>query len=82
MDNANTLKNSQDGFDGKQLILSSSSKQDLNIRIVIKRDTSMTIWGVQYIWNMGNAAKDESNIAILGKGGIFSNYVYTLPTNP
>lgn len=82
MDNANTLKNSQNGFDGKQLILSSSSKQDLNIRIVIKRDTSMTIWGVQYIWNMSNAAKDESNIAILGKGGIFNNYVYTLPSNP
>lgn len=81
MDNANTLKNSQNGFDGKQLILSSSSKQDLNIRIVIKRDTSSTIWGVQYIWNMNNAVKDSSNIAILGKGGVFNNYVYKLETN-
>lgn len=81
MDNANTLKNSQNGFDGKQLILSSSSKQDLNVRIVIKRDTSSTIWGVEYIWNMNNAAKDNSNIAILGKGGIFNNYVYRRETN-
>lgn len=81
MDNANTLKNSQNGFDGKQLILSSSSKQDLNIRIVIRRDTSSTIWGVEYIWNMNNAAKDSSNIAILGKGGIFNNYVYRRETN-
>lgn len=81
MDNANTLKNSQNGFDGKQLILSSSSNQDLNVRIVIKRDTSSTIWGVEYIWNMNNAAKDGSNIAILGKGGIFNNYVYRRETN-
>lgn len=80
MDNANTLKNSQNGFDGKQLILSSSSKQDLNIRIVIKRDTSSTIWGVEYIWNVNNAVKDSSNIAILGKGGIFNNYVYRRET--
>lgn len=81
MDNANELKNSQNGFEGKQLILSSSSKQDLNIRIVIKRDTSKTIWGVQYIWNMSNAVKDDSNIAVLGKGGVFNNYVYTLESN-
>ena len=30
---------------------------------------------------MNNAAKDSSNIAILGKGGIFNNYVYRRETN-
>lgn len=75
-DSYSILGNSQNGFDGKQLIISSSDKQKLNIRIVLKRSTSSEIWGVQYIWNHSTANADENGRIQTTDGGYFYNYVY------
>lgn len=76
MDSCSTLNDSQNGFSGKQLILSSSDRQELHIRIVLKRATSSDIWGVQYIWNLYNANTDEDGNILNNNGGYFYNYVY------
>ncbi|MGN0497937.1 MAG: hypothetical protein ACI4F6_02535, partial [Acutalibacteraceae bacterium] len=76
MDYCTKLKNSQNGFSGKQLVLSSSDDQQLHLRIVLKRDTASTVWGVQYIWNFFNANVDTSGRILNIGGGDFYNYVY------
>lgn len=75
-DSHTVLKDSQNGFDGKQLILSDSNDQELNIRIVLKRDTSYDVWGVQHIWTFENSNKDSNGRFINEDGGYFYNYVY------
>lgn len=76
MDSCSTLKNSQNGFDGKQLILSSSDAQSLHIRIVLKRASSSDLWGVQHIWNYYNANANPNGEILNDGGGYFYNYVY------
>lgn len=76
MDSCSTLKNSQNGFDGKQLILSSSDAQSLHIRIVLKRASSSDLWGVQHIWNYYNANANQNGEILNDGGGYFYNYVY------
>lgn len=76
MDYCTKLKNSQNGFSGKQLVLSSSDDQQLHLRIVLKRDTASTVWGVQYIWNFFNENVDTSGRILNIGGGDFYNYVY------
>lgn len=79
-DGAQVLSDSHNGFDGKQLIFSSSDDQNLNIRIVLKRDMSKSIWGVQYIWDFSNASCDENGHVNIVGGGYFNNYVYNVTT--
>lgn len=79
-DGAQVLADSHNGFDGKQLILSSSDEQNLDIRIILKRDTSNSIWGVQYIWNFSNASYDKNGYVNSTGGGYFNNYVYNITT--
>lgn len=76
MDKYQTLRPSENGFNGKQLIISSSTDQTLNIRIVLRRETLNTIWGVQYIWTLPTAATDENGYVKTEGGGIFNNYIY------
>lgn len=76
MDYCTELKDSQNGFSGKQLILSNSDDQQLHLRIVLKRAKSSTIWGVQHIWNYFNTNADSNGKILNNNGGYFYNYVY------
>lgn len=80
-DSYQTLKNSINGFDGKRLVLSSPDSQNLNIRIILKRDVSDTVWGVQYIWNPYIANLNESNYTQIQGGGVFNNHVYSITSD-
>ena len=75
-DSYTLLTDSKNGYSGKELILNNSDDQTLNLRIVIKRAQKSEIWGVQYLWDYGNAVADESGKILSGVGGKFYNYVY------
>ncbi|MBQ8133838.1 MAG: hypothetical protein IJ192_05480 [Clostridia bacterium] len=75
-DSYTILNDSKNGYSGKELILNNSADQTLNLRIVIKRASTSQIWGVQYLWDYGNAVADEAGKILSGQGGKFYNYVY------
>lgn len=78
MDSYQSLWDSGNGFDGKQLLISSTTDQTITMRIVLKRDTSMSVWGVQYFWNYPTARTDENGYIETTGGGKFNNYVYNV----
>ncbi|MBQ3664570.1 MAG: hypothetical protein II919_00510 [Lachnospiraceae bacterium] len=77
-DGYQVLKDSNNGFSGKRLVLASPDDQLINVRIVLKRSGG-DVWGVNYIWNPDSTEYTEQDgkkyVKTYG-GGVFDNYVY------
>ncbi len=50
-DNSQNLAASTNGYDGKRLVITSPDPQNIYLRIILRRNTESTTWGVQYISN-------------------------------
>ncbi len=62
-------------YDGKSLTISIYNTKSIDLRIIITRNESDELWGVQHIWNFYNANIVDGFIQDTD-GGYFYNYVY------
>ncbi len=75
MDGYQILKPSVNQYSGKRLLLPMPDPQNIIIRVLLRREASDTIWGVQFIWNTYSALLNSRNMILTQGGGHFDNFV-------